>query len=48
MEFKLVMHRSMDDHNPYNMLIFTKDYTKNFTTRYMWFLTIGQMAMFVV
>jgi len=41
------MHRSIDDHNPYKQLnIITKDYSKNFTTR--WLLTIGHMALFVV
>jgi len=39
------MHRSIDDHTPYN-LILTIDYSKNFTT--MPLLTKEHIAMFVV
>jgi len=40
------MHRSIDDHNLYNLFIWTKDYRKIFTTRY--WLKIVHMTMFVV
>ena len=42
----MIMHRSFASHNPYNPLILTIDYSKNFTTVY--WQTIEHMAMFVV
>ena len=40
------MYSSIASHNPYNLIILTIDYRKNFTT--MKLLTIEHMAMFVV
>jgi len=40
------MHRSTAGHNPYNLLILTKDYSKNLTTSYL--LSIRHTSMFVV
>ena len=40
------IHRSIDGHNPYNLLILTIDYSKNLTTSKL--LSIGHMTMFVV
>jgi len=40
------MHRSTAGHNPYNLFILTRVYSKNFPTSYL--RTIEHMAMFVV
>jgi len=40
------MYRSIAGHYPYNLLILTMDYSKNFTT--IMLLTRRHMAMFVV
>ena len=40
------MHRSIAGHNPYNLFVLTKYYSKNIITRLL--LTKGHMSMFVV
>jgi len=42
----ITMHRSTDDHNPYNLFILTVYNSKNLTTREL--LTIEHIAMFEV
>jgi len=42
----VIKHRSIDDHNPFNLFNLTKDYSKNFTARKL--RTEEHMAVFVV